>query len=61
MRNLFEHEKWTDASRELNRELGEAILPILKKWKDEGYSPRQIQLIAYEAASEAGISVVLGG
>jgi hypothetical protein len=35
----------------LNREVNEVISPIIEKWVEKGYSPREIQIIILDAVS----------
>jgi hypothetical protein len=35
----------------LNREVSEVISPIIEKWVEKGYSPREIQIIILDAVS----------
>lgn len=60
MKSLFnEKEDWTEESRKLDRELGEALKPIIQKWVDLGYSVRDIQLAVHFAAFDAGLNAAI--
>ena len=60
MKHLFnDKDEWTEESRNLDREVGEALRPIIKKWLDAGYSIRDIQLSVMFSAMEEGLTASL--
>lgn len=62
MKGLFslEDEEWTDEGRALDMEIHAALMPILKKWADAGYSRRDIHYVVESAVHDAGTLVILG-
>lgn len=47
MESLFLGQEWTDSASVLDREICEAIFPILKAWSEKRYSLREIAYVAH--------------
>lgn len=50
MKSLYTKDaRYTDVGMQVDREISTAVDPIIRRWVEAGYSPRDIQNVAYGA------------
>lgn len=61
MKRLFNDtdERWTEEGIDLHAQLHKAIQPVIKDWVENGYSIRDIQLIAQGTVHDITLSELL--
>ena len=61
MKHLFnDDDRYTQEAQDLHAEVSNAIVPIIKKYSDMGYSVRDIQYVVQGAGFDACLDIMIG-